>query len=111
MMTSSVTSVALQFVSLLPGLAVWVVGFIILVMGWGRLPKVRILALIALGIQIIAGPSFAVVYYVLPRVYGTGVMAYRGVGFVHSLVNAVSWALMLWALLKALKGAGEGAEA
>lgn len=110
-MSTSWTGTVFQFLGLLPVLAVWIAGVVVLLIGWGRRPGVRILALVALGIQILAGPAFAVVYFLLPRMAGTGVTAYRGVGLVHSLVNAVSWAFMIVALVKALKGEAKEAGA
>jgi hypothetical protein len=110
-MSTSWTGTVFQFLGLLPVLAVWIVGVVVLLIGWGRSPAARILALVALGIQILAGPAFAVVYFILPRMYGSEILAYRGVGIAHSLISALSWALMILALVKALKGEAKEAGA
>jgi hypothetical protein len=88
---------------MIPQLLVWVVGFVLAIIHWGRHPRVCVLTTMALVIAAVGGLASRVAFTLIPQMagqWGVGNVAFvfGVVGFASSCIAALAWGLLLAAV-------------
>jgi uncharacterized membrane protein YozB (DUF420 family) len=107
-MTAMLTQLLTTLGTQLPQLATWGLGVLLALVFWRRDPKSALLVLLACLICLFIAVIFAIVYAVVPQMLRAGMtngpfqmrMVYGALGFVHSCLTALAWALLLVAAFR-----------
>jgi hypothetical protein len=99
------TAILARIATLTPIIIAWAIGIVLALARWKRHPRVSLFALVAFVVMIVTTIITSVLYIWLPmtiRNSGWSVAQIStilaGVGIVSTVIQAVAWAMVLWAI-------------